>query len=77
VGTLLAPVDTDRETIAEVAEDAYIKVGKHLCETVDLAAKEHGADVDSGWDHWQAYLDDEEEPVTPADLRERGLPTAA
>ena len=77
VGTLLAPVDTDRDTIAEVTEDGYIRVGEHLCETVDIAAREDGADVNSGWDYWQAYLDDVEEPISLADLRERALAAAA
>ena len=71
VGTLLTPVDTDRATIAEVTADGYIQVGEHLCETVELAAKEDHADVESGWDYWQAHLDDEDEPITLAALRER------
>jgi hypothetical protein len=76
VGTLLTPVDPDRTTVAEVTEDGYIQVGEHLCETVDRAAKEDHADVDSGWDYWQAHLDDKNEPVTLADLRQRvAVPT--
>ncbi len=76
VGTLLTPVDTDRDTIAEVTQDGYIQVGEHRCETVDRAAREDHADVDSGWDYWTAHLDDEDEPVTLADLRQRSaVPT--
>lgn len=71
VGTLLTPVDPERPTIAEVTEDGYIQVGEHLCETVDRAAKEDHADVDSGWLYWQAHLDNEEEPVTLSELRNR------
>lgn len=71
VGTLLTPVDPERTTIAEVTEDGYIQVGEHLCETVDRAAKEDHADVDSGWLYWQAHLDDEEEPATLSELRNR------
>jgi hypothetical protein len=41
-------VDTDRDTVAEITEDGYIQVGEHLCETVDRAAREDHADVDSG-----------------------------
>lgn len=70
-GTLLTPVDPDRSTIAEVLEDGYIQVGEHLCETVDRAAREDHAEAGSGWDYWQAHLDDEGEPLTLADLRER------
>jgi hypothetical protein len=70
-GTLLSPIDPDRPTIAEVIEDGYIKVGEHLCETVDRAAREDHAEAGSGWDYWQAHLDDEDEPITLADLRER------
>jgi hypothetical protein len=73
VGTLLTPINPDRTTVAEVTEDGYIQVGDHLCETVDRAAKEDHADVDSGWDYWQAHLDGENEPVTLADLRQRGV----
>ena len=76
-GTLLTPIDTDRPTIAEVTEDGYIKVGEHLCETVDRAAKEDDADVDSGWDYWQAHLDGDDEPTTLADLRERAVTATA
>jgi hypothetical protein len=72
VGTLLTPVDPDRPTIAEVTEDGYIKVGEHLCETVDRAAKEDQADVESGWNYWQAHLDGRDEPVVLADLRQQG-----
>jgi hypothetical protein len=79
VGTLLTPVDTERDTIAEVTEDGYIQVGEHLCESVELAAKEDNAGLDSGWDYWQAHLDTEDEPVTLAELRERvaAMPVAA
>jgi hypothetical protein len=69
VGTLLTAVHSDRSTIAEVADDGYIQVGEHLCETLERAAKEDHADVDSGWDYWQAHLDGHDEPVTLADLR--------
>lgn len=68
-GTLLTPVDSDRNTIAEVTEDGYIQVGEHLCETVDLAAREDHADMGSGWDYWQVHLDGQEEPVLLSDLR--------
>lgn len=77
VGTLLTPVDPERSTIAEVTEDGYIKVGEHLCESVDRAAKEDDADVDSGWEYWQAHLDAEDDPVTLSDLRERTVEAAA
>jgi len=69
-GTLLTPVDTDRNTVAEVTDDGYIKVGEHLCETVERAAREDDADVDSGWNYWLAHLDDGGEPVPLAVLRE-------
>ena len=70
-GTLLSPVDATRTTVAEVTEDGYIQVGEHLCETVDRAAREDHAGAGSGWDYWQAHLDDEPEPVLLATLRER------
>jgi hypothetical protein len=76
-GTLLSPVDPERSnTIAEVTEDGFIQVGEHLCEAVDRAAREDHAEAGSGWEYWQAHLDDEDEPVTLADLRERTLSTA-
>jgi len=77
VGTLLTPVDTDRSTIAEVTDDGYIKVGEHLCETPERAAREDGADVDSGWEYWHAHFDDQDEPVTLAELREQAATVAA
>lgn len=72
-GTLLTPVDADRDTVAEVTEDGYIQVGEHLCETVDLAAREDHADMGSGWDYWQAHLDGQDEPVSLSDLRRGAL----
>lgn len=66
-GTLLSPGDEERTTIAEVTEDGYIRVGEHLCETPDRAAREDQADVDSGWDYWLAHITSE--PVLLADLR--------
>lgn len=56
-----------RDTVAEVTEDGYIKVGEHLCESPARAAQEDGADVDSGWDYWLAHIDDE--PVLLSELR--------
>ncbi len=66
-GTLLTPVNEERDTVAEVTEDGYIKVGEHLCESPARAAQEDGADVDSGWDYWLAHIDDE--PVLLSELR--------
>jgi hypothetical protein len=66
-GTLLTPVNEDRDTVAEITEDSYIKVGEHLCENPDRAAREDGADVDSGWDYWLAHLNGE--PTLLAELR--------
>jgi hypothetical protein len=74
-GTLLTPVDAERDTVAEVTEDGYIQVGEHLCESPDRAAREDHADVESGWDYWVAYLDGEDEPVLLSDLRTRAADT--
>lgn len=72
-GTVLSPVDPERETLAEVMEDGFIQVGEHLCETIDRAAREDHAEAGSGWDYWQAHLDGEDEPVVLADLRQRAI----
>lgn len=69
-GTLLTPVDEDRNTVAEITDDGYIQVGDHLCENPDRAAREDGADADSGWYYWLAHLDDSE-PVLLGDLRQK------
>jgi hypothetical protein len=66
-GTLLTPTNEERETVAEITEDGYIKVGEHLCETPGRAAQEDGADIDSGWDYWRAHLGGE--PVLLSELR--------
>lgn len=71
VGTLLTPVDSTRDTVAEVTEDGYIKVGEHLCETVDRAAREDHAEAGSGWDYWLAHLGGDDAPVLMSALRER------
>lgn len=71
-GTLLSPVNSDNDTLAEITEDGYIRVGQHLCESPDRAAREDGADVDSGWDYWQAHLD--EGPVSLSELRVQTVP---
>lgn len=68
-GTLLEPIDDSSNVTAEVTEDGYIKVGDHTCETVDIAAREANADVESGWEYWRALVDGEDEPVLLADLR--------
>ena len=60
-GTLLEPV----------TEDGYIKVGDHTCETVDIAAREANADVESGWEFWRALVEGADEPILLADLRVR------
>lgn len=70
-GTLLEPIDDGSAATAEVTEDGYIQVGDHTCETVDIAAREANADVESGWDYWRALLESDEEPVLLADLRIR------
>ena len=75
-GTLLAPSNSDRDTLAEVTEDGYIQVGEHLCENPDRAAREDHADVESGWDYWAAYLDGEDELVLLSDLRLRAAEAA-
>jgi hypothetical protein len=74
-GTLLSPADTERGTIAEVTEDGYIRIGEHLCENPDRAAREDQADIDSGWDYWLAHLDAESEPLLLATLRTRAMET--
>ncbi|QDP94876.1 DUF262 domain-containing protein [Microlunatus elymi] len=79
-GTLLEPVDDASSNTAEITEDAYIKVGDHTCETVDIAAREDNVDVESGWDYWRARLDTEDEPILLSELRIRaahaGITTA-
>lgn len=72
-GTLLTPTDPARPTVAEVTEDGQIQVGEHLCETVERAAREDNADPAFAWDYWQAHLDDLDDPVTLAELRERAV----
>lgn len=72
-GTLLSPVNEERDTVAESTEDGYIKVGDHLCQTPDHAAREDNADIDSGWDYWLAHID--EEPILLADLRRQAALT--
>ena len=77
-GTLLTPVDSERSnTVAEVSEDGCIKVGEHLCETVERAAREDRAEAGSGWDYWEAHLENEAEPVPLTELRLRALPAAS
>lgn len=70
-GTLLEPIDDSSNTVAEVTEDGYIKVGDHTCETVDIAAREANADVESGWEFWRALVEGADEPILLADLRVR------
>lgn len=66
-GTLLSPVDGDRETLAEVTEGGSIIVGERECGTPADAAREDGADAGDGWDYWQAHLGSD--PVPIASLR--------
>lgn len=69
VGTLLTPIDSDRDTIGEITEDSYLKVGEHRYDSVDRAARDDGADIGNGWDYWLAHID--EGPVLLADIRAR------
>lgn len=71
VGTILTPTDPDKRTTAEVMEGGLIQVGEHLCDTVDRAAREDGADIDSGWDYWQASINDGDAPVVLSELRQQ------
>ena len=70
-GALLVPVDPDIQVIAEVTEDGFIKVGEHLCHTLDQAAKEAHAEASSGWDFWQLVSENGDEDILLADLRAR------
>ncbi len=72
-GTILTPLDPERQTEAEVTEDGLIKVGEHICEDLDRAAKEDGADTGSGWDYWAANLTGTTEPAPVALLRTRPI----
>ena len=56
-GTTLTAANFGTDTIAEITDDGYINVRGHLCENPDRAAREDGADVDSGWDYWTAHID--------------------
>lgn len=69
VGTLVTPIDSDRDTIGEITEDGYLKVNEHRYDSLDRAARDNGADIGSGWDYWLAHID--EEPVLLAHVRAR------
>jgi hypothetical protein len=69
VGTLLTPIDSDRDTIGEITEDGYLKVGEHQYDSVDRAARDDGADLGNGWDYWLAHV--EAGPLLLADIRAR------
>lgn len=69
-GTLLVPADGETNSIAEVTENAMIRLNDVEHRTPDLAAHADGADEADGWDYWAATFD---EPVTLSELRTQPL----
>lgn len=70
-GTYLTPADGQKDSIAEVTEDAMILLDNTEYRTPDLAAHADGADEADGWAYWSAEFD---EPVVLAELRVRPFP---
>lgn len=70
-GSLLRPVDPEILAEAEVTEDGGIKIGGHIYESPDRAAKEIGVDTGSGWDFW-GLVNGDGEPVPLATVRGQG-----
>lgn len=70
-GTILTPAGAETDSMAEIGDDGLIALGAHRYDSLDIAAREDGADGVSGWDYWVAHLDGENEPVLLAELRER------
>lgn len=69
-GALLAPVNAEIDVLAEVLEDGSIRVGSHVCETLDQAAREVAAEPGDGWEFWALATDGDEEPEPLSLLRE-------
>lgn len=68
--TLLTPTNAETNSIAEVTEDAMIRLNDVEHRTPDLAAQADGADDADGWDYWTAAFD---EPVALSEVRARPL----
>ncbi|MGH3917371.1 MAG: hypothetical protein ACRDTC_28755, partial [Pseudonocardiaceae bacterium] len=68
-GTTLTPQGDEDGNHAEIVGDGHIQLGEHIWDSVDRAAREDGADIDSGWDYWAAHLNGE--VILLADLRQR------
>lgn len=65
-GSLLTPTDGNRDSIAEVSQDATILLNDVEYRTPDLAARADGAGEADGWEYWTVAL---ERPTTLAELR--------
>ncbi len=57
-GDLLVPVDPERDTIAEVTDDALIALDELTYDSPQRAARADGAEHSDGWDYW-ALVEDE------------------
>ena len=57
-GDLLIPVDPERETIAEVTDEALIALDEHTYDSPQRAAHADGAEYSDGWDYWMRVEDE-------------------
>ena len=57
-GDLLVPVDPERDTIAEVTDDALIALDEFTYDSPQRAARADGAEHSDGWDYWVLVEDE-------------------
>ena len=57
-GDLLIPVDPERDTIAEVTDEALIALDEHTYDSPQRAARADGAEHSDGWDYWVLVEDE-------------------
>ncbi len=68
-GTVVSSPEEDQTIIGEIADDGALLIGNHAYDSLTIAARECGAEVDDGWDFWLAHLDGAD-PVVMASLRQ-------
>ena len=72
IGDLLSPVDTEKDSIAEIIEGGLLHLGEHLFDSLRRAAKADGDEHTDGWDYW---IVNGESPKTMREIAETYLAT--
>ena len=68
-GDLVIPADLERDTVAEITDEALIALDDHTYDSPQRAARADGDEHSDGWEYWA--LGTQEPPRTPSTTRRR------